>query len=164
MQWSDLARNPRQIAEIVDRDGEVRIERRGHEQLLLIQAKRFDTTVAHLDTLTRLVRCLLLGSPIETAVKETFPWTEVMPADARRRFFAEFVETFDACRSLDVWKPLEQMLVEWKATAAVFADPELAAALSGPSKTEDLEPVRPPDVPEDLGPVASTGRSGAQAG
>lgn len=163
LQWSDLARNPRRVAEIVERDGEARIERRGDEQLVLMEARRYDTAIEHLETLTQLVRYLVLGSPIETAVKETFPWTEVMPADARQRFFAEFVETFDACRSLDVWKPLEQLFIEWQATAAVFADPELDAALRGPSSTEDLEPVQPPDLPEDLGPAAPRGGPNAEA-
>jgi hypothetical protein len=165
LQWSDLARNPRRIAEIVDRDGEARIERRGDEQLVLIEARRYDAAVEHLETLTRLVRSLVLTESIEVAVKETFPWTGALPAHERRKFFAEFAETFEMCKSLDVWVPLEQMLVEWKATAAIYADPELAAALRGPSSTEDLEPAQPPETPEDLGPAAPTGSTrNAEAG
>jgi hypothetical protein len=149
LQWSDLARNPRQIADIVDRDGEARIERRGSEQLVLIESKRYDKAVEHLDTHTRLVRSLLLTDSIEIAVKETFPWTGALPADGREEFFAEFVDTFKTCKDLDVWVPLEQMLIEWKATAAIHADPELRAALRRPMVVdESLGPVLPPEVPD----------------
>lgn len=153
LQWSDLARNPRQIADIVERDGEARIERRGNEQLILLEAKRYDEAVAHLDTVTRLLQSYLLTRSIEIAVQETFPWTGALPADAREEFFAEFVETFKMCKGLDVWKPLDQMLIEWKATAAIHADPELADALRGPHTPEEgLPPVLPPDLPEGWAP------------
>lgn len=149
LQWSDLARNPRHIAEIVDRDGEARIERRGDEQLVLMEAKRYDTAVEHLDTLTRLVRNLVLTRSIEAAVRETFPWSRALPVDGRKEFFAEFGETFEMCKDLDVWVPLEQMLIEWKATAAIYADPELRDALRRPMVVdEDLGPVLAPEVPD----------------
>lgn len=149
LQWSDLARNPRQIAEIVDRDGEARIERRGHGQLMLIEAQRYDTAIEHLETLTQLVRSMLLTRSVEIAVKETFPWTGALPADGREEFFAEFVETFRMCKNLDVWVPLEQMLIEWKATATIYADPEVLTALRRPLVVEeDLAPVPPPEVPD----------------
>ncbi|MGH3680510.1 MAG: hypothetical protein ACRDT2_09710 [Natronosporangium sp.] len=149
LQWSDLARNPRRIAEIVDRDGEARIERRGHEQLVLLEARRYDTAVEHLETLTRLVRSLLLTRSIEVAVKETFPWTGALPSDGREEFFAEFVETFEVCKDLDVWVPLERLLVEWRATATIHADPELREALRRPMIVdEELGPVPPPEVPD----------------
>lgn len=164
LQWSDLARNPRQIAEIVDRDGEARIERRGHEQLVLIEARRYDSAIEHLETLTRLVRSLLLTRAIEVAVKETFPWTGALPVDGREEFFAEFVDTFRTCKDLDVWVPLDQMLIEWKATATIYADPELAAALRGPHTPEvGLPPVLPPDMPAGGEPGNRESRD-AQAG
>jgi hypothetical protein len=122
LQWSDLARNPRQIADIVERDGEARIERRGNEPLILLEARRYDRAIAHLETLTQLVRSLLLGGSMELAIKETFPWGEALPAEGREEFFAEFVRTFAMCQSLDVWKPLDQMLINWKTTAATHAD------------------------------------------
>jgi hypothetical protein len=149
LQWSDLARNPRQIADIVERDGEARIERRGDEQLILLEARRYDQAIAHLETLTKLVRSLLLTRSIEVAVKEAFPWSGALPATGREEFFAEFVETFEMCKGLDVWKPLDQMLTEWKATAAIHADPELREALARPMVVdEDLGPVLPPELPD----------------
>lgn len=149
LQWSDLARNPKQIAEIVERDGEARIERRGDEQLILMEARRYDDTRNHLETATRLLRNVVLSEAVDDAVEQTFPWTAVMSPAARVSFFGEFVETFAACMDLDVWIPMEQTLHEWKATAAIYADPELLAVLRRPKVVEELDPVPPPEVPDD---------------
>jgi hypothetical protein len=149
LQWSDLARNPRQIAEIVERDGEARIERRGDAQLVLVESKRYENTRAYLDIATQLLRNVLRSKGVvEVAVRQTFPWTIVMPESACEQFFEEFAETFEACEDLDVWVPLEQLVHEWKATAAIYADPELAAELSRPIQTTDDSVVVPrPEAP-----------------
>ena len=97
LQWSDLARNPRHIAEVVEREGEARLERRGDAQLILMESRRYDEAQARLGTLTRLLQAMLVHyESAADAVKMTFPWTVVMPQEAREEFFDEFVETFSA--------------------------------------------------------------------
>lgn len=68
-----------------------------------------------------------------------------LSADDRAAFAREYVETFAACNDLQVWAPLGQLLHEWKATAAVAADPELAAALTT-SIEDDFGPVPTPEA------------------
>jgi hypothetical protein len=62
----------------------------------------------------------------------------------RRRFVADFVRAVGASAELGRWSVLAQVLVEWKATAAIHADPALVEELTQ-SLDEDLGPVPPPD-------------------
>jgi hypothetical protein len=75
---------------------------------------------------------------------EEFPWVELLPDPDRRQFVADFVRAVSASAELGRWSVLEQVLVEWKATAAVYADPALAEALARPLN-QDLGPVPAPE-------------------
>jgi len=60
----------------------------------------------------------------------------------RRQFVADFARSFLVSAELGQWSPLEQTIREWRNTAAVHADHELAASLATPV-----------DAAEDVGPV-----------
>jgi hypothetical protein len=64
--------------------------------------------------------------------------------DDRRRFAIDFTRAVQASAELGQWDALSQVLVEWRATAAIHADPSLAAELSRPIE-DDLGPVPAPD-------------------
>lgn len=70
-------------------------------------------------------------------------WTAFLPSEDRLAFLHEFVATAAACVDVDVFGPLAQLNNEWRATAAVHADPELAAVLQEVGD-DDLGPVHPP--------------------
>jgi hypothetical protein len=78
------------------------------------------------------------------AIAEEFPWADLLPADDRRRFASDFVRAVQASAELGQWDVLSQALVEWRATAAIHANPSLAAELSRPVD-DDLGPVPAPD-------------------
>lgn len=61
----------------------------------------------------------------------------------RAQFVSDFVRAVGASAELRRWSVLAQVLVEWKATAAVHADPALVAELSRPLD-DDPGPVPAP--------------------
>ena len=69
---------------------------------------------------------------------------ELLPDRDRRQFVADFVRAVSASAELGRWSVLEQVLVEWKATAAIYADPALAEDLARPLN-QDLGPVPAPE-------------------
>jgi len=60
---------------------------------------------------------------------DEFPWVDVLPAADRRQFVIDFSRAFLASAKLGQWFSLEQTIREWRNTAAIHADPELAASL-----------------------------------
>ncbi|GEL18361.1 hypothetical protein [Pseudonocardia asaccharolytica] len=85
--------------------------------------------------------------PDEAALEsltEEFPWVDLLPDDDRRRFAVDFVRAVQASAELGQWSVLAQVLVEWRATAAIHADPALAEELSR-LIDGDFGPVPAPD-------------------
>jgi hypothetical protein len=84
--------------------------------------------------------------PTETAadvLREEFPWVDLLPEADRRTFAVDFVRAVGASAELGRWSVLAQVLVEWKATAAVYAEPALTEELTRPLEA-DLGPVPAP--------------------
>ena len=59
-------------------------------------------------------------------------WVDLLPDTERRAFAVDFVRAVGASAELGRWSVLAQVLVEWKATAAVYADPALVEELMRP--------------------------------
>jgi hypothetical protein len=82
----------------------------------------------------------VLGTALSDAVvrerlqsgTEAIPWLSFLPAAERQEFMVEFFRTAEAAAELGVMAPLAQHLREWQATAAIYADPELARELRRP--------------------------------
>ena len=55
----------------------------------------------------------------------SFPWVRHLPAHEMRWFSVELVETLGAAAELDNSAAVAQLVTGWKATAEVYADPEL---------------------------------------
>jgi hypothetical protein len=133
VQWSELQRDPRGVAALADR-GDVRVRRRDGLPLLLVrEARALRNTLVHLD-----------AAAAHAALAEEFPWADLLPVDDRRRFASDFARAVQASAELGQWDVLSQVLVEWRATAAIHAEPGLAAELSRPVD-DDLGPVPVPD-------------------
>ena len=63
-----------------------------------------------------------------------FPWVEFLPEADRESFLDDFPRTLAASAELDNFAALGRLLREWRATAEVHADPELARRLRTPLK------------------------------
>ena len=77
---------------------------------------------------------------------DEFPWISVLPSEDIGEFVKDFIRAAGAAAELGQWSVLSQTIREWRATAAVYAEPGLADKLRRPV-TDDHGPVRPPVEP-----------------
>ncbi|WHT18484.1 hypothetical protein N8J89_36130 [Crossiella sp. CA-258035] len=134
VQWSDLQRDPKSVAALAD-EGEVRVRRRDGVPLLLTREDRSQSAADGAVTAARALRNVLSHLPRELAAKallEEFPWVDVLPEEEQAQFAMDFARAFQASAELGQWAVLAQTVLEWRNTAMVHADPELAKKLSGP--------------------------------
>ncbi len=126
-------RHPNEVvAELENSD--VVLRRRSAPALHLCCADREDARSDALSGITRLFRHLSLHHPaaVGTSLRDAYPWTEYLPDEEREQFVEELAREFAAAASIRDFKAVAQFLREWKATAEVYADPELLRILSGP--------------------------------
>ncbi|MDP9799395.1 hypothetical protein J2S43_007907 [Catenuloplanes nepalensis] len=145
VQWSELQRDPKSVAALADA-GDVRVRRRDGADLLLTREDRAAASGEGAIATVRMLRNLIAHVPVETAavaLSDEFPWLSLLPADAVNQFVAEFVKAARISAELGQWSVLAELLRGWKATAAVYADPDLLRQLSGPL-SDDLGPVPVP--------------------
>lgn len=145
MQWSELQRDPKSVAALADA-GDVRVRRRDGADLLLTREDRVTTSGEGALAAARALRNLLVHVPVETAaeaLKDEFPWLDLLPADAVAQFVTEFVRAARISAELGQWSVLAEMLRGWRATAMAYTDPELLRQLSGPLG-DDFGPVPVP--------------------
>jgi hypothetical protein len=134
VQWSELQRGPKSVAALADR-GDVRVRRRDGVALLLTREDRANTTAEGAVAAARALRNLLAHMDPQiaaAALADEFAWADVLPQPDRAQFVTDFVRAFQASAEMGQWTPLAQTVREWKATAAVHADPELVQQLSSP--------------------------------
>jgi hypothetical protein len=134
VQWSELQRDPKGVAALADQ-GDVRVKRRDGVPLLLVREDSASSAADGALTAARALRSALAHLSAEDAsdtLTEEFPWADLLPESDRRRFAADFVRAVQASAELGRWSVLAQVIVEWKATAAIYADPALVEELSRP--------------------------------
>lgn len=150
VQWSELQRDPKSVAALADR-GDVHVRRRDGAALLLTRVDRASATADGAVHAARALRNLLAHLPEEAmaaaahSLIDEFPWADALPVGDRHQFVTEFARAFQASAELGQWAMLDQTIREWRDSAAIHADPELAASLSRPiAEDEDFGPVPPP--------------------
>jgi hypothetical protein len=74
---------------------------------------------------------------------EEFPWLELLPRAELPQFVADFTGSAQISAEVGQWSVLAKTVREWKATVAVYADPDLLRQLTVPL-TEDHGPVPVP--------------------
>jgi hypothetical protein len=158
--WSDLQRDPKKVADIADTDGDVRVIRRDGVNLILTREDKVTRAGAGAVIAARAMRQILSGGMTEEFLDEIsssmvaeFPWLKLLPEHEILAFLREFAETMLAAAEIARWELVDQLVTQWTSTAAIHADPELAAELRRP-------------ITEDLGPIPSPGGTNddAQAG
>jgi hypothetical protein len=76
---------------------------------------------------------------VERAVLEGLPWTAYLPVPDRALFIRDLTQTLAASADLENFSLLVRLLREWRATAEIHADPELAARMKRPIKLTGKE-------------------------
>jgi hypothetical protein len=146
VQWSELQRDAKAVAETVDRTGQVRVRRRDGVPLVLVREDQIAEASAGAREAARVFRNLVAHVPareLAVSLLDELPWLDLLPGSAQQSFFTDFARAFEASAELGKWSLLHQLLTEWKATAAIYADVELADHLTGPIDG-DLGSVTPP--------------------
>ncbi|MFD0205129.1 MULTISPECIES: DUF6247 family protein [Saccharothrix] len=134
VQWSQLQRDPKSVAALAD-EGDVRVRRRDGADLLLTREDRVLSASEGSVAAARALRNVLVHLPHDVAANallDEFPWVDVLPDEEKAEFVADFARAFQASAELGEWSVLAQTVREWRSTAAIHADPTLAARLSGP--------------------------------
>ncbi|MYW03307.1 prevent-host-death family protein [Streptomyces sp. SID3343] len=139
--FSDLSKNSKRVAETVERAQRVHVTRRDGEDLYLT-TERHDRQREETADVTSRLFAALIGSDegaraVLLALPTVFPWVRHLSADEVREFVVDLVDATRDVAELDVHSTLHRVIVEWRATARILADPELAALLAEPLQDED---------------------------
>lgn len=142
--FSDLLRHPNEVAGDVEA-GDVLLRRRDEPDLRLTRADREADRAAAFAALGRTLRNLATHDPklLGTALGDAFPWLEILPPKDRDAFVDEFSRVVVAASELDSYSLLTQLVREWRATAEIYADPELARRLAKPIRATGERVRRP---------------------
>lgn len=146
VQWSELQRDPKSVAQLVDAAGDVRVRRRDGVALVLSREDRSTANETGALTAARALRNALVHLAPEASaavLRDEFPWVDLLPSAERAEFTVDFVRAVQISAELGNWHALARTVTEWKATAAVHSDPGLLARLTA-AVDEDFGPVPDP--------------------
>jgi hypothetical protein len=139
--FSDLSKHSRRVADTVERVQRVQVTRRDGEDLYLTTARHDRQREETADLTAHLLAALLSSEDgaqtVTAALSMVLPWTRYLSRGERRDLLADLVNATRDVVDLDLHSTLHRTIVEWRATARILADPELAAQLTGPLPDED---------------------------
>ncbi|NKX89253.1 hypothetical protein [Nocardia coubleae] len=147
VQWSELQRDPKQVARLAD-EGDVRVRRRDGAALLLTREDRAHGQSEGAIAAARALRNVLMHLPADiaaAALMDEFPWVDLLPKSEQALFVKEFARSFQASAELGEWSLVHRTVHDWRNTAYIYADPRLVEQLTEPIDT-DFGPVPEPEV------------------
>jgi hypothetical protein len=133
--FAELSRDPHEVAHrVYDSPTEsVRVRSRSQEEddLVLLTARHAENISAAASAMTKLLVGVTQTAPDELVkvLPHAFPWVRFLPADEVRAFTADLVRVLRAAEAADDPSQVVQLIVEWRHTAEVHADPGLLAIL-----------------------------------
>lgn len=146
MTFTTLLRDPKSVLEAVERS-DVVLRRRDGPALRLSRedrGRRADEGMALLSSfMGDVLRVAAVRSLLPSVLDREMPWTRFLPDDARKTFVDEFISCSEASTAVGDLAPLAALVHEWKATAAIYADPELATELQRSLPGDGLPVDRP---------------------
>lgn len=119
------------LAELDEHD--VVIRRRDGEDLYISVRSREGSLQEALHVLGILLASLTdepdIARRIVDAMADSLPWTSFLPEPERAEFLADLARVSAACVELQSYEPLGHVINSWRATADVYANPELMKLL-----------------------------------
>lgn len=146
MPMSRFIQNYNQHLSAAERNGEsvVLQQRAGKPTWVLETEDRVRDAQTAADYLSAALGALVhdpaLADRFPDALASTLPWVSFLPEEDRRTFASEATDTLRACASLGRYTAFASLIDDWRATAEVWSDPELARSLNEPiDEPVDLE-------------------------
>jgi hypothetical protein len=123
VQFSELSRNSKEVAEATER-GPVRITRRDGESLILVKASDVERARVGQQLAAQIVSAAVGSWPASFAdrLRAPFPWIEFLSPEHREAFAQEVVNVARACASVATFGRLEITIDAWRATAQAYAE------------------------------------------
>ncbi|WP_055596104.1 hypothetical protein [Streptomyces hirsutus] len=146
--FSELSKNSRRVAETLDRAHRVHITRRDGEDLYLTTARHDQQREETADITARLLAALVRSDAGERAIlralPSVFPWVRHLSTEELQQLVTDLIDATHDVAQLDIHSELHRVIVEWRATARILADPELTAQLTRRLPDEDHGEVTAP--------------------
>lgn len=146
--FSELSKNSRRVAETLDRAHRVHITRRDGEDLYLTTARHDQQREETADVTARLLAALVRSDAGERAIlralPSVFPWVRHLSTEELQQLVTDLIDATHDVAQLDIHSELHRVIVEWRATARILADPELTAQLTRRLPDEDHGEVTAP--------------------
>jgi hypothetical protein len=142
--FTDLLRHPNEVTNRLV-EGDVIIHRRDEEDLRLSIASRAAAVEESVAVVGRLMVDALADEEVRDRLSQrvALPWLRFLPAPERERFYRDFFECIEGAVAVGTLAPIARLLDQWQATAAIYADPDLAARLRRPITGEGGRVPRP---------------------
>jgi hypothetical protein len=145
--FSELLHRPAATASRLDTVRALRLRRRDAADLALVRADQVER-----DSAVILFTAALLGglvrhgnrTVVRGALIDALPWTTFLPDDDLELFVTELIKVASGAAVLENLAPIAQLLIQWRHSAEIYADPALRHSL-----------IREPEG--DLGPVPRPG-------
>ena len=148
--FTELIQRPARTAARLASTRALRLRRRDADDLVLMSADRAQQEIEVVDLTARLLAGVLDQHGGADLVRQVLPtvlaWVRFLPPAAVDELAAEFAATVHAATEVGTLAPVSQLLIEWRHTAEIYADPELHMALTQPHEG-DHGPVTAPIVP-----------------
>ncbi|MGH3853035.1 MAG: hypothetical protein ACRDR6_05965 [Pseudonocardiaceae bacterium] len=153
LSFTDLLREPSATVELLRDTRRLHLRRRNAEDLVLQSAERAAREDEVIDVFARLLAGFLHDADgaliLRRILPQALPWVTFLPAKAVEKLVEELVATLQAAVSIDNLWPVSQLLVEWRHTAEIYADPPLHTAATR-ELGDDGGPVPHPGAPESV--------------
>lgn len=116
-------------------DGVIVLEQRAGQTAWVLETERRAKATAEATgfvtaALAALVHDESLVERFAASLATTLPWVAFLPESDRETFAIESAETLRACASIGRYAAFADLIDDWRNTAEIHSDPELAAALS----------------------------------
>lgn len=117
------------------------VSHRDADDLVLTTAERAEQEHIVATAATRMFAALMRRGAaarqlVTGVLPDAFPWVEFLPHDDVQAFVVELGTALGASAAIENPAPVVAVIETWRHTAMVFADPELAALLAGPTDSD----------------------------
>ena len=133
---TDFLRQPNKALKRVEKE-DVVLSRRGKTAIRISLESRAKADLDRNELASHLLADAVAEMPeiparLAGLLEKRYAWMRFLPPASREAFVRELVETIEAFASMGKLARIEVLVAAWKATAEVYAEPELAAKLTEP--------------------------------